>query len=208
MRQLRAAIEQAPVRSAASDGGRVALVTSSRVGEGKSTLALALARSCAMAGQRTVLIDANLRAPSLHSTLGLCPRTGLLQYLLGEGDAEDARQGLLDDPLSGVAIFPGRGPAVQPTDRAAQSQRLDLLIGACRKVWDRIILDSAALGPVVDTRFMAPHADILVQCVGFAATPREEVVLARDQLRQAAGAGVPLVAALNRVPAAASYGKG
>ena len=89
--------------------GKLILVTAmspTPAGEGKTTTALALARTYALAGKRTLLIDADLRKPSLHRQLGFEPDVGFLDYLRNPESSEISGSFYARDPASPLALEP------------------------------------------------------------------------------------------------------
>src|SRR5690606_8693066 len=85
IRKVRLALDQSmrrePLSRSGEQRGRVVLVTSTAPGEGKTTTSLSLARAYAQSGLTTLLIDCDLRRPSVHRHLGWTPSTGLIDYL-------------------------------------------------------------------------------------------------------------------------------
>jgi len=186
----------------------VVLVTSTLPEEGKSTVAASLARASAAAGRRTVLVDADLRRPALAARLGIRPAPGLTEYLVGKVESGDVeRQVPLAAPASSNgnngnhAESNGRGvvtqltciPAGYPHTGAAElltSPRMGELLTELASAHDVVIVDSAPLLPVADTRTLLGLADAVVMCVRSGRTTQEQL--------RAAGA------ALTRVPADAA----
>ncbi|NBT52058.1 MAG: hypothetical protein EBT12_11000, partial [Marivivens sp.] len=157
-RRLRAAVDRACPDDPGK--GKVIMVCSSVPAEGKSTTALALARTYAAAGKKTLLIDADLRNPSQHSFIGCEPKHGLLDYLLDEVDGDEAFYDA--DPKSSLGVMMGRRRSMVPTDAPLQSTTFRDLISNARGALDVIIIDTAPLVPVVDARYIAPLADCAV----------------------------------------------
>ncbi|MCG7494021.1 GNVR domain-containing protein [Thalassobius sp. Cn5-15] len=107
-RKLRAGLDQGlgrrkdKVADVSATRGAVILVTSAIPAEGKSTSALSLARTYALAGKRTLLIDADLRKPSIHSFVKEEPEMGLLEYLQSYDLAQDLPPNPPQEPVGGT----------------------------------------------------------------------------------------------------------
>ena len=203
LRRLRAAVERgqhgSPPRQGSAAGALVIMVGSSLPDEGKTTLALALARTCKAAGRRTLLIDADMRRPGIHKLLGLRPTHGLRDHLEGGAVSSTQQQvpgtAFTEDPRSGLQVLPAGRSDGHPADRAVQSDRFAQLIAHVRGSVDVVIIDTPPLGPVVDGLYVAALADVVVHCVRFATTPQASVMDVQRQIHDAAP-GVPVVMAL------------
>lgn len=197
-RRVRSAIDLAlrdvPVTGAQ---GRVLLVGSALPAEGKSTTALALARTYAMAGHQTLLIDADMRRPSLHTYLGVGSEVGLLSYLRGESGAANEAIQPVQDPLSTLTVITGGGRSNEPTDQLLGSQTFASLLQAARERFEFIIIDSPPVLPVVDARYLAQYADIIVQVVRHATTTQTEARNASGQLQETMRPGTKFIGLLS-----------
>ena len=169
---------------------KVVLVTSSVPQEGKSSTSLALARLLAKSGQRTLLIDCDLRRPSLHHTLGMPRVPGLVEVLSEQIPVEEAVR--TDEP-SGLDYLSSGGHAPNPADLLG-SEHMRALLQRVGGAYDLVILDSAPVISVTDSRILAGFADSSVLLVRWDKTRRETVVNALKQLDQAGAsiAGVVL----------------
>ncbi len=192
-RRLRAAVDRACPDDPGK--GKVIMVCSSVPAEGKSTTALALARTYAAAGKKTLLIDADLRNPSQHSFIGCEPKHGILDYLLDEVDGDEAFYDA--DPKSSLGVMMGRRRSMVPTDAPLQSTTFRDLIANARGALDVIIIDTAPLVPVVDARYIAPLADCAVLCVRHGITKQSELRTSFDQLTDSLRSGAEVVTVLN-----------
>lgn len=205
-RKLRAVID-GQLRDAPKDKGRTVLVTSALPAEGKSSTALSLARTYAAAGKRVLLMDCDLRNPSLHLQIGASPEAGLLDYLLhmqgaeaGQRDASDVSSFYVDDPHSSASVILGRQLTDVPTDVPMQSHALGQVIANARESFDLIVLDSAPLGPVVDTRYLAPLADVALICVRYAMAGQSELRAAVGLLAETMPDHGRCICVLNEIP--------
>jgi len=185
LRKLRASIDQA-WRGKAS-GCKVIMITSAVPGEGKTSLALSLARTYALSGKNVLLIDADLRKPSLHKHVNAPPRGGLLEYLSGDAALAADPSFFLADTLSPASLVVGGGRPTQATDQLLQSETFAALIEMARARLDIVIIDTSPLVPVVDARYIAPYVDAALLVVRFSATTQTDLRYAYDQLSSALG---------------------
>ena len=148
---------------------KVILVTSSLPGEGKTTTSIALARTMALAGSQVVVVDCDLRQRSLIRVLPGEPKAGLLEVLNGTVSLGEA---LIKDEASGAMILPLVRSAYTPKDvfgTAAMKSLMDVL----RQHFDIVILDTAPVLPIADTRVLASTADVVVLLVRWRKTPNK-----------------------------------
>ncbi|MCV6823119.1 MULTISPECIES: GumC family protein [Halocynthiibacter] len=194
VRQLRASIDLGVL----TPKGKctVVMVTSAFPSEGKSSLALALARTYAVAGKSTLLVDTDLRKPSLHQYLGLTPQTGFFDYLRYP-EKLAAQSGFYDtDTLSKVGVVLGRGRADVPTDQLLQSAIFERFLDKAREAMDVIILDTSPLLPVVDAIYIARHADVVLNCVRYGGTGQTNLREALDRLARGVQPSTPVYSVL------------
>ncbi|MCL6618315.1 GumC family protein [Thermomonas hydrothermalis] len=170
----------------ATDHGvpRTLLVTSSGPGEGKSTTALALARNLVQLGKRVLLVDADLRNPSLHKTLRLRPAVGLSNLLAGACTFSEAVQASGEERLD--VILAGPLPP-NPAELLAGSKLVSLLTVACER-YDHVIVDgppvlgladAPILGNAVDGTLLVVHSAKTKISAGQSALKRLLVARAR-----------------------------
>jgi capsular exopolysaccharide synthesis family protein len=183
---------------------RVVLVTSAVPDEGKTALALTLGRIGAAAGERALVIDCDLRVPSVATDLGRTCRNGLTEMLTGEASISEVVQ---IDPVSGLRFIPaGRGSfdAIE----LLSSGRMQSIIAAARRVSDTVILDSPPVTLVSDPLALSRVADMVLMVVRWDRTPRSLVAEAIKKL--AAAKALPSGIVLSQVNLArhASYGFG
>jgi capsular exopolysaccharide synthesis family protein len=184
---------------------KVILVTSSMPNEGKTSLAVSLGRLASKGGARVLLIDGDLRHPSVGSQFSpRAPEAGLVEVLAGQLELGAV---LHRDPISPLEFVPVAHPPANPADLLA-SQAMRSLVNALRDHYDLIILDAAPVLPVSDTRMLARLADKVIYVVQWDKTPREAVVGGIKLLRDASAdiAGTVLTQADLRRHAIYGYG--
>ena len=159
--------------------GRVVLVTSALPGEGKSTLTLSLARAAAAEGLRVMVVDADLRRPTLHELVGLKQGSGLVEVLRREVPLGEA---LATDPRSPVRLLPGSQRLSQPT-RLLGRDGIGALLTALRSAFDLVLVDSAPLVAVVDAKLVAKLADSVLFLIRYGRTRRDFCELSLRGLR-------------------------
>lgn len=169
---------------------RSVLITSALPDEGKSTLAISMGRLLAKGGRPVVLVEADMRRPRVARTLGLSDEGGLVEVLLGEVAEDDVIQ---VDTDSGLHILAAGGGDVASPPNLLGSQPMSDLLTRLESNYDLVIIDTAPLLVVSDSRAMARHADAVIMLVRWAKTKREIARTAARQLRDA-GANVVGVA--------------
>lgn len=184
---------------------KVVVVTSSMPNEGKTSLAVSLGRLASKGGARVLLIDGDLRHPSVGEQFSpRPPEAGLVEVLAGRLELGSV---LHRDPISPLEFVPVAHPPANPADLLA-SQAMRSLVGALRDHYDLIIIDAAPVLPVSDTRMLARLADKVIYVVQWDATPREAVTGGIKLLRDAGAdiAGTVLTQADLRRHAIYGYG--
>jgi len=203
VRRIRVGIDQSLQRGqagrpASEDGGIVIMVTSASPSEGKSTLALSITRAYALAGHKTLLIDCDLRKPSIHRQLNLEPSSGLLEYLTHAVN-EDALPSIMTvDDESGAQVVLGARRSDIATDSLLSSTTFSRLISAARTTFDIVVLDTPPVGPVVDGLYLAKHADSIVFVVRWASTSQHDVRHAVSLLQGAKKPEAEILSVLNQ----------
>jgi succinoglycan biosynthesis transport protein ExoP len=150
---------------------QVVVLTSALPGEGKTTTTFCLGKSMAMSGARVVVVDCDLRRRNINKLLGVEPPTGLIEVLQGTSVLDDV---LIRDVASGAWFLPLAKSAYTPKDLFG-SAAMDRLIGELRQRFDYVLLDTAPVIPVSDTRILAPKADVVVFLAQWRKTPRKAI---------------------------------
>lgn len=163
-----------------SSGPRSLAVTSSIAEEGKTTTAICLARSAAIAGYKVVLVDCDLRRRASSRNLTNRLEAGLVEVLRGEAPLEKA---LIRDSASNAMLLPQREATGNDYDIIG-SEAMRSLIGDLSSRFDLVILDSAPVLPVAETRAVAAMADATLLVVRWRKTPAVATKMALHQLAQ------------------------
>jgi exopolysaccharide transport family protein len=150
---------------------QIVAITSSLPGEGKTTTSLCLARTAALAGTRVLLIDCDLRQQALSTGLRTEPEIGLLEVLNG---TVSFREAVVADSKSNAQILPLSKSAYTPKD-VFNAPTMKQLLTELRNAYDLIILDTAPVLPIADTRVLAPLADAVVVLARWRKTPRKAI---------------------------------
>lgn len=179
------------------------VVTSALPGEGKSTTAVNTALALQQAGERTLLIDGDLRRPQAATMLGLDGTIGLTTALVGKVSAAD----VILTHGSGLRVLASGAIPPNPSE-LLQSHAMATVLGQLRSAFDVIIIDAPPLLPVTDAALIASQVDGAVVVVRHGKTTREQLGAARERL-EAVGA-TTMGAVFNMVPrkGRGNYGSG
>ncbi|GAA4752513.1 polysaccharide biosynthesis tyrosine autokinase [Modestobacter marinus] len=172
-RQLRTNLQFLSLPGVRTDGagGRVLLVTSAVAAEGKSTVSANLAAALAETGARVLLVDADLRRPSLDGVLGIEGSVGLTSVLLGHAAVADVAQ---DWGSSGLQVL-AAGPLPPNPTELLGSPAMAAVLDQLRGTYDHVVLDSAPLLPVADGAVLSRVADGVVLVVNAVRARRAQV---------------------------------
>jgi capsular exopolysaccharide synthesis family protein len=146
------------VHAARSGSRQVIMITSPLPGEGKTSLASHLATSLARAGMRTLLIDADLRCPSLHRLFELPPAPGASELVRGEARLEDVIAASSIEELKVITA----GRCDQPTIKILAQGGMGKLFEQVKPRFDFVIVDSSPILPVADALMIAQQADAVL----------------------------------------------
>jgi succinoglycan biosynthesis transport protein ExoP len=147
MRSIRMALE---LTSLNSSGNKVIGITSTLPNEGKTTTSSALAAVMAKSGVRTLLVDGDLRNPSLTRRLTPAAAAGLLEVVLGTASLE---QVIWKDPSTGLDFLPTViETRLAHTSDILLSEAMERVFQRLRERYDRIVLDLSPVAPIVDVR--------------------------------------------------------
>ena len=167
------------------DRPKVIAITAARPAEGKSVLALSLARSASLSGEKVLLIDCDLRRPSLAHRLRADNSAGLSDLLRGKADLASVLHGdAYGSPGAGMHFIPAGRPSGDAFDLFMGPEMATLLTGA-RREYTLIVLDSPPVQAITEARVLGAIADAAILCVRWRATPRDVVGHALELLEDA-----------------------
>lgn len=165
---------------------RAFAVTSTRPAEGKSTTSLALATTLARSGKRTILIDGDMRSPSIHQLAGVGHQRGLSNFLAGEDDIASLVFPMPAYELTAMSA----GPLPPNAAELLNSNRLTLLIERLLKDYDHVVVDSPPVMGLADAPLIGNH----VEGVVFAIESNQiRIGLIKTALARLATARVPVL---------------
>jgi capsular exopolysaccharide synthesis family protein len=162
------------------------LVTSSTISEGKSTVCSLLSLTAARRGLKTLLLDADLRRPSLHRLFNL-PREDGFSEVLAEG--RSVKEVAQRSVVNGLDIITAGKPYPQPAE-IFESQAIGRLVEEAKFYYDLVLLDSAPIIPVSDPMILADEVDGVVLVIKAGQTQREVVGRAAEIM---GSTGAPLL---------------
>jgi capsular exopolysaccharide synthesis family protein len=180
------------------------LVASAAPAEGKSTVATGLALALAQQsqnGDRVLLVDSDLRRPTLHNAFGLPNRVGLSTVLEGQ---TDFREACLPSGVSNLTVLPAGPSPRYPSDLLAMN--MGKLLESIRQEFRYAVIDSAPLLICADASILGTMADGVILVARAGETPRDAVSAALRQLRRVRANVLGLVLNHVSLPDTPGYG--
>ncbi|WP_421736136.1 GumC family protein [Caulobacter sp.] len=183
---------------------KIIAVTSALPGEGKTTTSICLARVLALGGSKVLLVDLDMRRRSATANMAPGAKTGLLEVLAGKATLDEV---LVQDTESGAWFLPlssdinvMKSPLVSPA--------FDALLEDLRARFDTVVIDTAPVLPIVDTRILAAKVDAVALIVKWRGTPMRAVQAAIHQITAVEGivSGVALSLVDLNAQARSGYG--
>ncbi len=160
---------------------KVIMITSALPQEGKTTTSINCAVVLAQKGVRVLLIDADLRRPSIHKTLGMGPRSGLSNVLTGSATLQ---QTITRSPiLPNLSVLPAGTPPPNPAELLA-SPNMRQVLDELRGQYDHIVVDTPPTLSVTDAVVLSPRADAIVLVIRSGQTTKQALRRSRDILMQ------------------------
>ena len=133
---------------------KVILITSTQPGDGKSFVSFNLAASIASVGFKTIIIDCDLRRPTLHAKFQNENSKGLSNYIINNTSPEEISYKTFVENLT----FIPAGPLIPKPSELIESGVLDGLINKLKQEYDYVLLDTTPVGLVADASFLLKYA--------------------------------------------------
>jgi polysaccharide biosynthesis transport protein len=165
------------------------LVTSSVPGEGKSFTSTNLALTLAGHGERTLIVDCDLRMPNIHKSLELENKKGVIDVCLNDTPLEEV---ILKDVVPNCDVLTTGGRAKNPT-QILSSKSFERMVAELRKRYDRIVFDTPPLAAVSDAMIILPLVDGILFTIKFNKVKRSA---ARHNARRLLESNVPVFGAV------------
>ena len=155
-----------------SKNARVILTTSTVPGEGKSFISSNLSLTFANHGEKTLLLDGDLRLPNVASSLQLENEYGLLDHIEKGVDLDEV---IIKDVYPSLDVLPTGGKSKNPT-QVLNSAKFEAMLAELRDRYDRIIIDSPPLAAVSDALNLLPLVDGVLYAIKFNTVKRKTAV--------------------------------
>jgi succinoglycan biosynthesis transport protein ExoP len=164
IRAIKLAIDLNPTKTS----NKIVGITSALPNEGKSTVAASLAQLIAHAGKRVIIVDCDLRNPSLSANLAPNATTGIIDVLSGARSLEET---IWRDPKTNLSVLPAakRAPLFH-TSEILSAEQTRKLFDRLRASYDYVIVDLPPLAPIVDVRATTPLVDCFILVVEWGRT--------------------------------------
>lgn len=153
------------------------VVTSAEAAEGKSTVSGNLALSFAQNEKKVIIVDCDLRKPSVHKNFKISNLSGLSEVLIGKANLDEVVQSRNEN----LDILPSGKIPPNPSEMLS-STAMSNLIAKLREKYDIVILDSAPLQAVTDAQILSTKADGTILVIRAQRTNRESVIEAKNLL--------------------------
>jgi non-specific protein-tyrosine kinase len=157
------------------------LITSASPGDGKTSLATNVAVSCALAGERVIIVDADLRKPTVHQKLGITNDRGLSNILVGRATLEESVLTAFD----GTVWVLTSGPVPRNPSELLGSERMASLLQELVHGYDRVIVDGPPVLPVADAVKLSTFVSGVILVARMGDTTRDALSRTQSLLERA-----------------------
>ncbi|MBO3457590.1 polysaccharide biosynthesis tyrosine autokinase [Aetokthonos hydrillicola Thurmond2011] len=181
---------------------RSLVISSAEPGEGKTTVAIHLALSAAAMGQRVLLVDANLRAPTIHNRVGLMNIQGLTDIISQDLDWNNLIE---RSPLEDNLFVLTAGPIPPDPVRLLASQKMQDLMENLQSIYDLVIYDTPPLVGFADANLLSINTNGTILVAGLGQLKRTVFKQALDEIQVSGTPILGMVANKSKDPIPASY---
>ncbi len=175
--------------NALSKNAKVILFTSTTPSEGKSFVVSNLAFTCALNGEKVIIIDADLRLPALAKLLEINSHNGIVSSIEEGKPLEDA---IIKDYFPNLDVLVCEKRAANPTQMLNSEEFISFIL-AMREKYDRIFIDSPPIGAVSDAISLLPNTDGIIYVIKFNVAKRKSV---KDYVRRMMDTNIPVFGAV------------
>lgn len=165
----------------ANERDKIFLITSARPAEGKSTIAVNLARSLASGSRKVLLVDAELRKPRVHQLLRVVNQKGFTDLLRGNSTLASLSQSV----SSNFSVLTSGAPLPRDPQESLLGGSLEGAFAAMRESFDIVIVDSAPVLAVADATLLATSVDGVIVVLKYGEVTAAEARLLRERLQSA-----------------------
>ncbi len=158
-------------------------IVSGGAGEGKSTTIFNLATIFAQNGQRVLIVDSDLRRPSIHKVLRVTNSIGLTNFLLKQNTLEEVIQ---TTPLSTLDFLPS-GKLPSSSMGVLSSPQMKELIRELKRRYDWVFFDSPPIMGVSDASILASEVDMVLQVIQYRRYPQPMTIRAKQMIEKVGG---------------------
>lgn len=175
------------------EGCRLVLVTSANPGDGKTVVATNLAASLAQAGERVLVVDADIRKPRCHRVFSLRNRVGLTNVLV---DSVGVAEAVQETSVEGLFVLTS-GPIPPNPAELLESSAADQVLAQVRDEYDHVLVDSPPAGGLADASILASKVDGIILVLNAGETRVDQALDVKESLERAKGRILGVV--LNKV---------
>lgn len=180
--------------STIDDSIKSVVVTSAGPGEGKSTTISNLAVSMAQSGKKVLLIDCDLRNPSIHKKLGIINRGGMTNLLIQKKQIDES---IMETEIQNLYVITS-GPIPPNPAELLGSKRMRSLIKEFENVFDITLIDSPPVLAVTDAQILSTICSGVILTIAYGEGEKEAVIKAKDLLDKTGSKILGVV--LNKIP--------
>ncbi|NVY96210.1 CpsD/CapB family tyrosine-protein kinase [Lactobacillus sp. DCY120] len=184
----------------ADDPIKTLVFTSDSPSEGKSTVSANTAATFAQQGIRTLLLDADMRRPTIQATFGLQNKFGLVDLLTGEEDEAKLVKACQKTAIENLFVLPA-GPIPPNPSELLSSKRMQHILKLVSQAFDLVILDAPPVMSVTDAQIIASRTDATIIVAPYGIAQKNMLLETRNLLEKVHANIIGVV--MNRVPEAA-----